>query len=218
MKRRQMEWKSRQICSSLISELVDEAPGIATYKFNAEIMEDVVNIAWEDLEAQYILELMANGGESLRVKVENRLRQDRELLEAEEQIIKKTQEDRSRKNKMEAVKKLWKKKNLKRDMETLVRALDSLELDDWEREMVEVMEIVESKVLEEDIYMAEGASEALAVDEMEYEEIYAPDNEGEPKMLTDECSEYEDMCVETQSVAEVESMIVEPKTPPPTEF
>ena len=113
-------------------------------KIGREIMEEVAKEAWEELEALHILELMEVGGASVRMKVEEKLRQDKELLEAEEKILKKIQEERSRRNKVEALRKLWLKKNLEKDIDLMTRALERIEIDDWEKELGQVLEILES--------------------------------------------------------------------------
>ena len=149
MQRRQQLWKTRQICSDLVCELVYGSVQEVTTKLCKEIvLENVVSIAWEELEVQYIMELMVRGGAALRVKVEERLRLDRELLEAEQAMTRQAQRDRMKKSKTEALKKLWRKKRLENDIKSMTEALCLLEIDDWEKELGQLMEMVEQLVLE----------------------------------------------------------------------
>ena len=158
-------------------------------KIGREIMEDVAREAWEELEALHILELMEVGGASVRMKVEEKLRQDKELLEAEERMMKKIQEKRSRKNKVEALKKLWLKKNLKRDIEQMTRALDRLEIDDWDKELGQVLEILENLILENPTLPGEDVSmvEKVDTDEMKivWNEVMDYNDVGDDEMIID---------------------------------
>ena len=64
VQKRQQEWRTKQICSTLLKELIDSSIQETHMKIGREIMEEVANEAWEELEALHILELMEVGGAS----------------------------------------------------------------------------------------------------------------------------------------------------------
>ena len=90
---------------------------------------------------------------------------------------------------MEALRKLWLKKNLEKDIDLMTRALERIEIDDWEKELGQVLEILESLMMENPTLPGEDVSMVEKVDadkvkivwdeEMDYNDV------GDDEMIMD---------------------------------
>ena len=132
------------------------------------VMEEVVHKAWLELEVQHIMEMMYRGDITMRVKVEHRLREERELLEAEEAQMRQAQKDRARLNKMKALKILWKKKRLEKDIMRMTDAMEKLEMDDWDKELGQLMDMLEKLIVEEGDSNSEERNDEMDVTNPEF--------------------------------------------------
>ena len=108
VQKRQLRWASSQLCRSLVVDLVEGAVKESGEKLCKEvILKEVVDKAWEEIEFEYIMKMMDKGTIGLRGRVEERLQEDRQLLEAEEATIRQQELDTIRKEKSEALKAIW---------------------------------------------------------------------------------------------------------------
>jgi hypothetical protein len=149
VRRRQLQWATSQLCKSMVLDMVDTAVCESSRRVCKEVMmENIVYEAWAELEFLDIMKVMGNGDISLRTRVEERLREDRKLLELEEATMMKMRKDKIRKSKVEALKKLWNTKRLQEDIRKMTEVLDTLELDDWNLELEEIVTLLDKMILE----------------------------------------------------------------------
>ena len=149
VRRRQLQWATSQLCKSMVLDMVDTAVCESSMRMCKEVMmENIVNKAWTEIVFLDIMKVVENVDISLRTRVEERLREDRELLELEEATIIKLRKDKIRKSKVEALKKLWRTKRLQEDIRKMTEALDTLELDDWSIELDQIVTLLDKMILE----------------------------------------------------------------------
>ena len=113
-------------------DMMDSAVHESSRRMCKEVMvEEVVNKAWLEIEFLDIMKVMDRGDISLRARVEQRLKEDRELIELEEATMKRHEMDVLRKRKVEALKELWKERRLQDDIRKMTDALATLQLEEW---------------------------------------------------------------------------------------
>ena len=149
VQKRQIRWASSQLCKSLVVDLVGGAVKESVEKMCKEVLlKEVVDKAWGEIEFEYIMEMMDSGDIGLRGRIEKRLTEDRELLEAEEAARRQMELDTIRKKKSEALKTLWRKRRMEMDIKRMTDALDRLQISDWDRELDQLMDILDKMILE----------------------------------------------------------------------
>ena len=149
VQKRQIRWASSQLCKSLVVDLVGGAVKESVEKMCKDVLlKEVVDKAWGEIEFEYIMEMMDRGDIGLRGRIEKRLTEDRELLEAEEAARRQMELDTIRKKKSEALKTLWRKRRMEMDIKRMTDALDRLQISDWDRELDQLMDILDKMILE----------------------------------------------------------------------
>jgi hypothetical protein len=164
MRRRQLQWATSQLCRSMVMDMMDSAVHESSRRMCKEIMvEEVVNKAWLEIEFLDIMRVMDRGDISLRARVEQRLKEDRELIELEEATM--DEMDVLRKSKVEALKALLKERRLQDDIRKMTDALATLQLEEWNMELEQLVSILDKMILEmptipwEDVQMTDPGEE-----------------------------------------------------------
>jgi hypothetical protein len=178
------------------------------------VEEEVVDECWKQLEFGRIMEEIMKGDTDLKRKVEHRLRDSREMMEATEAMLAEEAVNMRRMEKVERLKIAWKKRMEARKYELMLEKLSKLTLLELEKDMMEIERLVRNMVImeageaaarmniidTEDVVMVTVTSDNLEVVDIKW-------TDEQMDIVTKEYTEQEDMMRMAHSGEEVETDI-----------
>ena len=206
---RQSQLMTKQVCKEMMLDMVENAvKTVGTRLCKRVVMEDVVTTAWN--EFNYIMEMVDQGDVELRSKIEKRLVEDRELIAAEAEMIKQIKLEKIKKNKENALRILWKKRKLEIDLQRMTEAMAQLEVNDWYKEVEQLMDMLDNIVLTPPTISMEDVTMSEKEGDSHHHEIVWEKGMMDTEMEEDEMDKATEMDMGTDPVSKMEeSMMVE---------
>ena len=177
--KKRQEWLTRVISRDLIKEMVEKAVDESNWRVCSEICTDhVMAAAWVELEVHNILNMVEASDESVRQIVEERLREDRELLETEELMMRQAEMKMKRLKEQKTAQKLWMKRRMEKEILRMTSDMERLGLENYEMEIETLREqlgkLLEDKADEEVMDYIDEEEEIMqveAIDSAEEDDI-----------------------------------------------
>ena len=130
-----MEWAYNLLCKEVINEVIGKAVEVSEEKMCKEV---VVEECWKRLEFTRIMGEIMAGNTNLKMKIEQGLRDTREMVEAVKAMLAEEAASTRRLEKVERLKIAWKKRMEVQQYELILKKLSELTVLELEKDMMEI--------------------------------------------------------------------------------